>query len=316
MAGIKVCKYVYGRLQSPNLDQAEEFLTNFGMVRAERTPTRLYMRGTDAEPHIHITELGSAKPVAFGYYARSEDDLKTLAKLPGASGIENVDEPGGGKRVRLTDPNGFGIEVLHGQAKAPPLPMSEYKVNWAEDKYRRRELMRLPQGPAPVKCAAHGVIATPEFKKSLQWYRETLGFISSDDIYGGSKDNIFASFNRLNNGPEYVDHHVFFILTGPRAGLNHLSYESRDIDSIFIGHNVLKAKGYKHMWGIGRHVLGSQVFDYWQDPWGRVHEHWADSDVLNETSGSNLLTPEEGLYNQWGPDIPQEFLEHITPFSG
>ena len=35
------------------------------------------------------------------------------------------------------------------------------------------------------------------------------------------------------------------------------------------------------MWGIGRHLLGSQVYDYWADPWGRVHEHWADTDRLN-----------------------------------
>ncbi|MFN0301770.1 MAG: VOC family protein [Burkholderiales bacterium] len=314
MAGIKVNKFVYGRLQSPNLDQAEEFLTSFGMVRAERTATKLFMRGTDPEQFLHATELGDPKPLAFGYFARSEDDLKALAKTPGASGIENVDEPGGGKRVCLTDPNGFRVEILHGQAKANPLPMPEYKVNWAEDKYRRTELMRLPKGPAMVKCAGHGVITTTDLKKTLQWYRDTLGFVSSDDIYVEKKENVIASFNRLNNGPEYVDHHVFFALQAPKSGLNHVSYESRDIDSIFIGHNVMKAKGYRHTWGIGRHVLGSQVFDYWYDPWNRVHEHWADSDVLNEAAGSKLLTPEEAFQNQWGPDIPQEFLGHTVPF--
>ena len=45
------------------------------------------------------------------------------------------------------------------------------------------------------------------------------------------------------------------------------------------------------MWGLGRHVLGSQVYDYWSDPWGRVHEHWADSDRLNVANGSNLVSP-------------------------
>jgi hypothetical protein len=28
----------------------------------------------------------------------NEDDLATISKLPGASGIETIDEPGGGKR--------------------------------------------------------------------------------------------------------------------------------------------------------------------------------------------------------------------------
>jgi hypothetical protein len=37
----------------------------------------------------------------------NEDDLATISKLPGASGIETIDEPGGGKRVRLMEPNGY-----------------------------------------------------------------------------------------------------------------------------------------------------------------------------------------------------------------
>ena len=49
---------MYGRLQAPDLDLEEEFLTAFGMVRAARTPTALYMRGTDPAHHIHVTEKG------------------------------------------------------------------------------------------------------------------------------------------------------------------------------------------------------------------------------------------------------------------
>jgi len=56
MPVIKVRNIAYGRLRSPDLDLAEEFLTSFGMVRAARTPTALYMRGTDAVHHIHVTE--------------------------------------------------------------------------------------------------------------------------------------------------------------------------------------------------------------------------------------------------------------------
>src|SRR5215475_11445224 len=109
MAIIKVTDLAYGRLRSPDLDTAEEFLTNFGMVRAERTNTALYMRGTDAPHHIHVTEKGAPKFLGIAYYAASEDDLKRIAKAPGASAIETLDEPGGGKRVRLTEPNGYQI---------------------------------------------------------------------------------------------------------------------------------------------------------------------------------------------------------------
>ena len=122
---------------------------------------------------------------------------------------------------------------------------------------------------------------SPNFEKTLGWYREMLGFRCSDDVYADSKDNIVGSFNRLDRGDDYVDHHAFFCIRSDKAGLNHLSYEAADIDDIMIGHEHMKSKGYEHFWGIGRHSLGSQVFDYWGDPWGRVHEHWADTDVLN-----------------------------------
>ena len=58
MAVIKVRDLAYGRLRSPDLDAQEEFLTAFGMVRAARTPTALYMRGTDPVHHLHVTEKG------------------------------------------------------------------------------------------------------------------------------------------------------------------------------------------------------------------------------------------------------------------
>ena len=103
MALIKVTDIAYGRLRAPDLDAAEEFLTHFGMVKAERTQNALYMRGTDANHHIHVTEKGDPGFVGFAYYAASEDDLKRLAKAPGASAVEEIDEPGGGRRVRLQE---------------------------------------------------------------------------------------------------------------------------------------------------------------------------------------------------------------------
>jgi hypothetical protein len=241
--------------------------------------------------------------------------LKKVAKAPGASGIENIDEPGGGKRVRLTDPNGYQVEVVFGIDQLEPIKLVRDLTNSGSEPLRRAgRLMRVPKPPTTIKRIAHAVMGTPRFKETLSWFREHLGFIASDDIYVGSKDNVIASFNRLDNGDRYVDHHVFFCMQSERAGLNHLSFEVPDIDAVFVDHQYLKALGkYEHMWGIGRHILGSQVFDYWADPWGRIHEHWADSDRLNASTPSNLLSAEEGLGSQWGEGAPDKFIRHITP---
>jgi catechol 2,3-dioxygenase-like lactoylglutathione lyase family enzyme len=316
MAWIKATDMAYGRLRSPDLDVMEEFLTRFGLVRTARTATALYMRGTDPTHHIHVTEKGDPKFVGFGYTAASEDDLRRLAKAPGASGVENIDEPGGGKRVRLTEPNGYQIEVVHGIAAVAPLAVKpRQKLNTGEDPLLRAgELMRLPKGAAHVKRIGHGVLNTPKFRETVAWFRETLGFISSDDVYAGDKDNLIGSFNRLDRGNTYVDHHVFFCLAHEKTGLNHLSFEVQDIDDVCMGHEHMKQFGqYEHMWGIGRHVLGSQVYDYWADPWGRVHEHWADSDRLNVAAGSNLVAVEEAFISQWGEGPPEKFVNNASP---
>ena len=284
------------------------------MVRSDRTKDALYMRGTDPNHHIHVTHLGPSKFVGLAWFVENEDQLRQFAKAPGASGIENIDEPGGGKRVRISDPHGYQMEVLCGLAQLPKLPIRKNLVNTGDVKVRQGELMRLERGASQVKRAAHAVIMTPNAAEKVKWYREMFGLVCSDEVYAGAKDHIIASFNRCDQGETYVDHHVFLCIEGPKAGINHLSFESQNIDDVMLGHeHLVKQDKYKHVWGIGRHVLGSQVYDYWQDPWGRVHEHWSDSDMLNIHAKTNLLPAEEGLNSQWGEAVPQEFITHAIP---
>lgn len=311
----KVTDIAYGRLQAPSLDQQEEFLVNFGMVRVERTKDALYMRGTDPNHHLHVTHLGPEKFVGFAFFVENEDELKKFTKAPGATGIENIDEPGGGKRVRVNDIHGYQMEVICGLEQLPKLPTRNNVLNWGDEKTRRgNQLMRLAPGPSQVKRMGHGVLMTTRAPEATKWMREFLGLIPSDDVYAGDKSNVIASFNRCDRGETLVDHHVFLCLSGPRSGLNHMSYEVQNIDDVMLGHEHLKRTGkYEQIWGIGRHVLGSQVFDYWKDPWGRVHEHWTDTDMRRASDGFNYLSVEEGLNSQWGQPAPQSFIDHCTP---
>jgi catechol 2,3-dioxygenase-like lactoylglutathione lyase family enzyme len=186
-------------------------------------------------------------------------------------------------------------------------------MNTGSEPLKRRELMRLPKSPAPIKRIGHGVFGTPKVKDTVQWFRDTLGFICSDDVYVGEKDNIIGSFNRTDCGDEYVDHHVMFAVMNERAGMNHMSFEVPDVDAVFADHEYLARLGkYDHMWGVGRHLLGSQVYDYWADPWGRVHERWADTDRLNARTPGNLISAQDGLVSQWGEDPPERFIKHVS----
>ena len=312
---IKVTDISYGRIRSPDLDAQEAFLTDFGMVRAERTRTALYMRGTDPEHHIHVTELGEPGFVSLAFNVESEDDLDRASGVDGASPVEEMDEPGGGRRVRLTEPNGHTIEIVHGIETLAPIRTPRFALNVGEEGLARKgELTRIDRGPSHVKRIGHAVMMTPDLGNSIAWVRRTLGLVCSDDVYaGGDEDNIILSFNRVDRGEEYVDHHVFLYIHGAKSGLNHMAFEVRDIDDVFMGHEHLRrADRYEHVWGLGRHVLGSQVYDYWMDPWGRVHEHWTDSDRLNIDTPSNLVAVEDGLDSQWGEPAPGKFINHAT----
>lgn len=303
---IKVRDVAYGRLRVPDLDAQEEFLTNFGMIKVARTKKALYMRGTGRSHHLHVSEQGEPGLIGFAFYAKSEEDLERIARAEGASPVEEIDEPGGGKRVRLTEPNGFQIEVVYGIATVDAIQPKRPPINWREEPVQRAgDLFRLPVAPSHVKRMGHAVLNAPDVVKTVKWFRDNLGLIQSDDVYAGSADNIVGSFNRVDCGDEYVDHHVFFCARREPAGLNHFSYEVEDIDDVFLGHEHLRNLGkYEHFWGIGRHLLGSQVYDYWRDPWGHVHEHWTDSDRLNAQSGSFVHPAEKAFVSQWGPPSP------------
>ncbi len=102
------------------------------------------------------------------------DDLERIARAPGASKIEDIDEPGGGKRVRLVDPDGYQVEVVHGMQMLDPIPVHRPRVNSGDDKYRRKgELFRVD--PRPV---AHQ--AARPFRGDEQEFREDARLVSRD----------------------------------------------------------------------------------------------------------------------------------------
>ena len=277
------------------------------------------MRSTCAAPTRRITSTSRISARRNSSVSRSPLRARTrcacFANAPGATGVEHLDEPGGGLRVRIADPNGYQIEVVHGMRALAPLPVAEQVINTGTHKLRRAgDLLRVERRASQVKRIAHAVLMTRNAPEKIRWYREMFGFLPSDEVYVGTTENVVASFNRCDRGDTFVDHHTLLCFESPNVGLNHLSFEVQSFDDLMVGHERLRAAGYRHVWGVGRHLLGSQIFDYWEDPWRRVHEHWTDTDVLNAHSGFRRCTRSRpGSAPSGARPPPQAFVEHAIP---
>jgi len=300
---IKVRDVAFVRFAAPDLGEMERFLTDFGLVVAARDGERLYARGTDPSPWFHQTVRGEPGFRGVGFEAASVDDLARAAQLDGASPITTLDDPGGGRCVRFTDPDGNQIEIVHGRTPAPSLPVrGAAPFNRGSDRVRYGRLQRIPVGPASVKRLGHVVLHVRDFHRSEQWYKERFGFLTSDEVRAG--DRVLTAFMRCDRGAEYTDHHTFLCIGLGESRFDHAAFEVEDVDAVMAGHDHLKNAGWTHQAGVGRHVLGSQVFDYWKDPWGRVLEHFTDGDLLNVDHQTEVHEPSVLLGTQWGVFFP------------
>ena len=296
---IKILDIAYVRVRVPDLDRAQQFFIDFGMLCSARTPTALYMRGTGMAHHIHVAELGEPKFLGLAFLAASLADLHTVSKAPGATAVELMGEPGGGQRVNLTDPDGNCVEVVYGMQELPALTPKVLPLNDAAHSLR----------PAQVVRIGHAVLKSHNSRQLVRWYQDTLGLLCSDEVLRPD-GQLALSFNRVDRGDEYVDHHVLLIDIGPKAGMNHAAYEICDLDDLMLGHEHLKSKGYENVWGVGRHVYGGQLFDYWMDPWDFMYEHWTDTDRVNANFKGVLDGTPQSAAGPWGPDVPERFLMH------
>lgn len=300
---IKVTDIAYVRFRAPDLDAMEQFLIEFGLVRAGRRTTTLYMRGTDPLPFAHVTEKGDPGFAGLGFYAESVTELEKIATEYGLP-VEPSDAPGGGRFVRFTDPNGFPVDIVAGQTLPEALPVKRRLVhNDSEAQPRKGAPLRVAAGPSQVKRLGHCVINVTDFRETEAWYKARFGLVTSDEIEIAPGAPIGA-FLRCDRGKTHVDHHTLFPVGTGTPGFNHAAFEVANFDDLMAGREVLAEAGRRHEWGVGRHILGSQIFDYWRDPWGHTVEHWTDGDLFNNETPPNVVGIDQLMGNQWGPPAP------------
>ena len=97
------------------------------------------------------------------------------------------------------------------------------------------------------------------------------------------------SFIRCDRGPTPADHHTLGDGPGPGQplrpfGVSGLATSTRWPPAA----NTSAAQGHRRSWGIGRHIQGSQIFDYSRDPEGYLFEHFTDGDLFDNTLDPGL----------------------------
>ncbi|GGB81392.1 2,3-dihydroxybiphenyl 1,2-dioxygenase [Marinobacterium zhoushanense] len=311
MSVINVKDIAYVRYQAPDLDAMESFLKDFGMSVAHRSDDALYMRGCGEQPFVHVTERGERKTLGFGLLAQSEADLAKLAAHLGSE-VERVTEPGGGKRVRVQDPDGNQIDVIYGFEPVERVSVREpVLMNPASGRQRFGEVVRIPPGPSHVMRCGHIALLVADFSRSFAFYREIFGFAPSDTYYAGAPENVVAAFMHCDLGDQFTDHHTLALI-GAQDGVarfDHTAFEVIDLDDLMRGNEHLAKNAHEHSWGVGRHVQGSQLFDYWRDPFGHKVEHWTDGDLVNRHTPVNSAALSGGELCQWAPELKPEFFK-------
>ena len=304
---------LYVRYQVPDLARSESFLHDFGMRRVAAGATRLFMRGEGRAPYVYEANLGEdARFLGAGFRMSEYSDLERLAVLPGSGPVESVDGvPGGGHRVRMRMADGFEIDAVHGAAPAPPLESRDaIALNTARAKPRINRFVRIARGVAPVTKLGHFVLHVRDHSAAVAWLRLRLGLIASDYMGPpGDPAQAAGTFLRVERGTELVDHHCLLVLGTDQPGVHHCSFEVDDVDALMAGHDHLQERGYTLDCGVGRHLLGSQIFDYWRDPFGFRIEHYTDGDMVNHLHQPAIFSGTADETTQWGAKPPKDFFE-------
>jgi len=311
MSVIRAQDIAHVRYAAPDLGAMRGFLEDFGLSCFE-AGGRLYGKASDGRPFVHVSEPGEARFLALGLRAESPSDLDKLAKHEGVA-VEDLGEPGGGRIVRLTDPDGYNVEVIAGQTNdnAEP-PPTDPDRNTAAAKPRFRSTVRLDAAPSHVRRIGHAVLKVRDFRTSEAWYKERFGFLTSDEVEA-AQDVPLGAFMRCDRGDQPADHHTLFLAQLPgELGILHAAFEVANFDDLMLGHDHLKAKGRKAAWGVGRHIMGSQVFDYWKDPFGNELEHWTDGDLFTAADPPQKMPMSALLAVQWGAPNPL-FARRMPP---
>ena len=304
----RATELAYLVFERPDLERAKAFLVDFGLRVEHETEGSLFLRGTGDAPFLYRVNQGArARFVGLAFEVEARSALTALAALPEGSAVEPEDGPGGGERVVLIDPSGFSVTAVHGRSRVAPLAHREaLAFNGPEAVRRINAGQRPPALPAEIVRLGHVVLEVADYQRTCAWYGRNFGLIPSD-VQVLADGSPAVTFFRLDRGNVPTDHHTLALAQGVMPIYSHSAYEVVDVDTIGMAQRFLRQAEYSHAWGIGRHLLGSQVFDYWVDPFGDKHELYCDGDLCTADHPTGVHPTSRKMMSQWGQTMPTSF---------
>lgn len=280
----------------PNVDATAVFYRDFGL--AEVGPARF--ASADGGEQLALVEAPHRRVVEIGLGVDDPDDLDRLDSQLGAIGAP-VKRDGG--ELLATDPGtGAGVRVAVAPVIAVPTePRAPTNSPGRADRVDARAAAIELEPPVRPSKLAHVVLVSPDAKATRRFFLEGLGFKLSDRVGDA------ISFLRCS-----TDHHNVAVQAGPVSFLHHAAWELADPAEIGRGaQRMIETDPTRHMWGLGRHYIGSNFFWYLRDPAGNFAEYTCDVDVISDDEKWEPGVFEMGkvaLFT-WGPSPPRSFVE-------
>jgi hypothetical protein len=215
---IKTTAFVVYRHSKVN--EAVEFLHDFGMTLAEDRGNEKFCRGYGDEPFCYWFKSANDEEVAgFGgaaYEVEDRNELDKAAKVQGATQVQKLNTPGGGEIVTIKDPFGFYIHFVYGQqclesqtVEKPNFKEHQVNYEYEEKKPRKGTFLRLKPGPAPVHKFGHYGFTYPQGKHDqvYNFYTKYFALAPSDQL---SKDGtIIVTFFHIDRAEDYTGEYIY-----------------------------------------------------------------------------------------------------------
>ena len=188
---------------------------------------------------------------------------------------------------------GMGFRIMNGVAPAKP---AGKKMNKPFDPPRSASPQRIGHVVYSIKRA--------DQQKAADFYMKRLQFRMTDHTAD------LGDFLRCNGSN---DHHNLFFLKAPDfAAFNHVAFEVRDFDEIIFGGKNMRSKNWKPYAPPGRHILGSNLFWYFNNPCGGQTEYFADMDLMDDDFQTRNWEASPG-YSMWILDPGDAVVEGGRP---